>query len=384
MALKELIAATRDTPRIDLAAETEWVKGGLSLVSSLGFVRQKENRPEKMNPGQDRVFMAPNRGVFIVDDGMGGEFGGEIAATIYGQIALEDSENVILDPYAFFEDAVRRATGVLQRLRQRCGWEDSPKTCSIGAYVYPTPERYLSGGEDRFRARITLALVGDCQAYKLRPNGEVFPIFRMDRPHVDPALSEFRATRAQGANYVGSCISGDDVENAPFDIRFEDIRLEADELLLLATDGIVDNKDVSIPQGEVMNALSPGNLAHFLANVMPGGLVDPAQFIRAVREEAKIALPEGEAVLNVLKKVLEGAYVQAMKHGYVVGARDHMNLAKLWSTETLSDIVLSSVRNRKIDPEELRIGLAGILAPGTMRKEDDGGFVVIVPERKSR
>lgn len=363
--LARLIKESRDKPIVDEEPEAEWMKGRVRLEASVGSIRQKPGK------GHDRVFLAPNRGVFVVNDGVGGSYRGDIAATVHGQACLESSRLSITDPYAFFEGTAGFSAKLLSELRRANHWTNGSETCSIGAYAHPTPEPYVSYGKRLFRTHVTLALVGDCQAYKLRPNGEVIPLFRPDRPRVDPLLSEYQAIRHPNASDIGASICDtDDAQAAVEAIRFEDVRLDADEVLLLATDGLSNNRDASVPFDEVLGALSPERLAQFITSVLPSKQLE--------HQLMTSALPKHDLEI-LLRQRLSSARSALTGYDGPVEDDSEMDVGKLWRTKTLSDCVRQSFHNRRIDLAELKRQLDAILDPSTMRQQDDGAYVIIAP-----
>ena len=181
---------------------------------------------------QDRATVRTRHGatLLVVADGMGGHADGALAA----QAAVDAIEAAFTgrgDPVEFLRTAMQAAHDAAVALGADMALELRPRTTCVAAVV--------SSG------RAWWAHVGDSRAYLLRDGGT--ETRTRDHSHVESLLrageiSEAETHRHPLRNLVERCIGG---EPEPVDVDVHaPVELEADDILLLCSDGFWDGLEV--------------------------------------------------------------------------------------------------------------------------------------------
>ncbi|MGA2736999.1 MAG: protein phosphatase 2C domain-containing protein [Bryobacteraceae bacterium] len=252
--------------------------------SHVGMVRQNN---------EDRVHLDPDRGIFLVIDGIGGQAAGEKAA----DIAINRVRARLERQTGTVEDRIREAITVanneiLQAASTNPDWHGM--ACVLTAVVAEN-------------GRAVVGHVGDSRLYKIRqrqihkithdhsPVGE-----REDRGEISEAEAMRHPRRNEVYRDVGS------QEHAPDDpdfIELLSIPFEPDSALLLCSDGLSDQvSSAEIRRTVLANAGHPGGAVHELIEAAnrAGGkdnvsvlLVEGEQFASAREPSLEIAPPAG-------------------------------------------------------------------------------------------
>lgn len=263
--IEKALKLSEKGPYILQESETHWKKGRVA-VECIAEQLPKPNRNQE--ECEDRVFCLPDRGLFIVNDGIGGSEAGEVASSLLGMLTA-----------AFFakdkapEDgpvtSIKRATVATRDLLERYkkinkkDYEQDeflriPGTCGATVYIHPEVN------EKNGRIKATVGGIGDVEVYRLRPDGSLDTIYRGARIAQIRHLPHEHARMAHGANIVTHYIGGfinprpqeiqqkfgdlahkkeaeivDDTSEGMLSIQ--EIMLEPGEVLLVATDGLHDN-----------------------------------------------------------------------------------------------------------------------------------------------
>jgi len=194
---------------------------------------------------EDSYMMASDRGFFVVADGMGGHAAGEVASEMAARMVAEEFRPVrgMTDDelMAQMVGAIRAANAAI--FRRTLQEQDKRGMGTTTTALNLLPRRYLIGQ------------VGDSRAYLLR--GNVLTQLTKDHSYVQEQVDAGRLTPEAArthpyANVITRCVgsSGDVVPDLYFGT------LEADDLLLLASDGLtgmLDDEDVA----EVMRSGLP-------------------------------------------------------------------------------------------------------------------------------
>lgn len=257
---------TEQGPSILRETGTWWQKGAVEINF---FAEQWEKKGKARTEGEDRVFCLPDRGLFIVNDGIGGHDAGEYAAALTGvtTAAFFPKERA---PDDGAHAGIKRAMVASQNILERFGEihrEETPGTCVGIAYIHPEQQ----GKGERIRA--TVGGVGDVEIYRLRPDGTVDVVYRGSRQKKLRHMPQEHARSAPGANYVSHSIGARTLKNTKevkerykdqwqekeielFDeiaeesLVLQDIVLEPGEILLVATDGLHDNMIIRRTDGD--------------------------------------------------------------------------------------------------------------------------------------
>lgn len=196
---------------------------------------------------QDRVAVAvgEHAAFLVVVDGMGGHAEGARAAEVALKSMLESfwhTPHPIFDPLGFLHLTLGRAHDEVVSLGGTLSVDARPRaTCAV----------CLAQEGATFWAH-----VGDSRIYQIR-NAEVFARTR-DHSHVEQLLRDGLITEAEVhghpmRNFVECCLGGD---AALPDMTVSSRKLlEADDLLLLCTDGLWAN----LEDAQIANFYKPGN-----------------------------------------------------------------------------------------------------------------------------
>jgi serine/threonine protein phosphatase PrpC len=214
--------------------------------SHVGLVRQNN---------EDRVYLDPDRGIFLVIDGIGGQAAGEKAADIAINLVRARLERQI----GTAEERIREAIAVANNeiLRASAANPDwNGMACVMTVAV----------AED---GRATIGHVGDSRLYKIR-RGEIRKITHDHSPvgerEDNREISEAEAMRHPRRNEVYRDVGSR--EHAPDDpdfIELLNIPFEPDSALLLCSDGLSDQvTSAEILRTVLANAGNPDAAVHAL------------------------------------------------------------------------------------------------------------------------
>jgi protein phosphatase len=185
---------------------------------------------------EDTYLMANDRGLFIVADGMGGHAAGEVASDMATRIIAEQfhpargmSDDELMSQLVA---AIRSANDAI--FRRTLSEHDKRGMGTTATVLDLLPRRYMIGQ------------VGDSRAYLLR--GGVLSQLTKDHSYVQEQVDAGRLTPEEArvhpyANVITRCV-GSSSDVVP-DLYLG--TLEADDLLLLASDGLtgmLDDEDV--------------------------------------------------------------------------------------------------------------------------------------------
>jgi serine/threonine protein phosphatase PrpC len=192
-----------------------------AMACDRGKVRQEN---------EDACVVAPERGLFIVSDGMGGHQAGAIASRIVVNVLpallAQQAGHVQLSPEGIHQALARAAADLSTQLRQEAA--KHPDLVGMGATVVLL---LVAGGQAH------IMHLGDSRAYLLRQSR----LRRLTQDHTVAALllrlkeiTEEEAREHQGAHRLTRYM-GMDGDALP-DIRT--LRLEAGDRLMLCSDGL--------------------------------------------------------------------------------------------------------------------------------------------------
>ena len=231
---------------------------------------------------EDSYMMASDRGLFVVADGMGGHAAGEVASEMAARMVAEEfrpARGMTDDELmAQMVGAIRAANAAI--FRRTLQEHDKRGMGTTTTALNLLPRRYLIGQ------------VGDSRAYLLR--GNVLTQLTKDHSYVQEQVDAGRLTPEAArthpyANVITRCVgsSGDVVPDLYFGT------LEAEDLLLLASDGLtgmLDDEDVA----EVMRSGLPLEemVDKLIADANRRGGLDNITTILVRIEE--VAAPTGE------------------------------------------------------------------------------------------
>ena len=300
--------------------------------SHVGMVRQNN---------EDRVYLDPDRGIFLVIDGIGGQAAGEKAA----DIAIHRVRARLERQTGTAEERIREAITVANNeiLRSAAGnpeWEGM--ACVLTVAVAE------DGGA-------TIGHVGDSRLYKIRA-GEIRKITHDHSPVGEREdagqISEAEAMRHPRRNEVYRDVGSQ--EHAPDDPDFIEVRhipFEPDSALLLCSDGLSDQ----VTSGEIRrtvleNAGDPAAAAHALieaANAAGG------------KDNVSVLIVEGEQ----FAAAREAPRVPVKPAGSPFGSRPAVFLyGALCATLVFAGLRYYEVLNRRpavLPPRTLEVGAGG-------------------------
>jgi serine/threonine protein phosphatase PrpC len=214
--------------------------------SHMGMVRQNN---------EDRVHLDPDRGIFLVIDGIGGQAAGEKAA----DIAINRVRARLERQTGTVEDRIREAITVanneiLQAAATNSEWQGMACVMTLAVVE---------------NGRAVIGHVGDSRLYKIR-SGEIRKITHDHSPvgerEDSREISEAEAMRHPRRNEVYRDVGSQ--EHAPDDpdfIELLSIPFEPDSALLLCSDGLSDQvASAEILRTVLANAGHPGGAVHEL------------------------------------------------------------------------------------------------------------------------
>ncbi|HSF39500.1 MAG TPA: protein phosphatase 2C domain-containing protein [Thermoanaerobaculia bacterium] len=179
---------------------------------------------------EDRVLCDPERGIFAVIDGVGGEEGGEIAAQTALDVLRARLSRRTTDPGRLVREAIALANKQI--------FEQSQRDERLAGMACVLTVAVLDGG------KLTVGHVGDSRLYALRP-GEIRKVTRDHSPvgaREDAGeISELEAMHHPRRNEIFR-----DVGSAPHEpddegfIDVQEIPFEPDGAILICSDGLSD------------------------------------------------------------------------------------------------------------------------------------------------
>ena len=179
---------------------------------------------------EDRHYVDVDRGVFLVVDGVGGHAAGEVAAAIAVDVITQRLERPIGTPAQRVREAIALANNEILRQAERSP-AHAGMTCVLTLALLT---------EDQ----LTIGHVGDSRLYKLTRDGlrklthDHSPIGeREDAQEISEADAMKHPRRSEVFRDVGSAFHEPD---DPDFIELVDATFEADEALLLCSDGLSD------------------------------------------------------------------------------------------------------------------------------------------------
>jgi len=182
---------------------------------------------------EDRVLADPERGIFAVIDGVGGESSGEVAAEIALEVLRARLSRRTTDAERLIREAIALANRQIYE-RARAEPRLAGMACVLTVAV-------VEGGRD---AEVTVGHVGDSRLYLLR-RGEIRKVTRDHSPVGEREdageISEADAMRHPRRNEIFR-----DVGSAPHEpdepgfVEIDRLRLAPDAALLLCSDGLSD------------------------------------------------------------------------------------------------------------------------------------------------
>ena len=260
---------------------------------------------------EDRLHLDPERGIFLVIDGIGGQAAGEKAAEIAMNRMRARLERQIGTPEERIREAITVANNEILRLAgTHPDWEGM--ACVLTVAV-------VENGS------VVIGHVGDSRLYKIR-RGEIRKITHDHSPVGEredtQELSEAEAMRHPRRNEVYRDVGSE--QHAPEDPDFIEvlrIPFEPDSALLLCSDGLSDQvASAGILQAVVANAGQPGNAVRDLIDAAnrAGGkdnvtvlIVEGGQFAAARATSGRIA-PAGSLLAGKAAMFLYGLACAAL------------------------------------------------------------------------
>jgi len=267
--------------------------------------RERENN-------EDRVLCDPERGIYAVIDGVGGESGGEIAAQTAKEILQSRLSRRTTEAGRLIREAIALANKQI--------WEKSQANPALAGMACVLTVAVVDG------AQATIGHVGDSRLYLLRA-GEIRKITRDHSPvgsrEDTGELSEAEAMSHPRRNEIFR-----DVGSAPHEpdeegfIDITQIRFEPDAALLICSDGLSDlvtsqsilgavESNAGSPKAAVQALIDAANQAGGKDNVSVV-LVEGERFAAAVRKNRPGEVHAGGAAK---KPVMRGAGVAASARG---------------------------------------------------------------------
>jgi serine/threonine protein phosphatase PrpC len=267
--------------------------------------RERENN-------EDRVLCDPERGIYAVIDGVGGESGGEVAAQTAKEILQARLSRRTTEAGRLIREAIALANKQI--------WEQSQSNPALAGMACVLTVAVVDG------AQATIGHVGDSRLYLLRA-GEIRKITRDHSPvgsrEDTGELSEAEAMSHPRRNEIFR-----DVGSAPHEpdeegfIDITQIRFEPDSALLICSDGLSDlvtsqailgavEANAGSPKAAVQALIDAANQAGGKDNVSVV-LVEGERFAAAVRKARPGEVHAGGAAK---KPVMRGAGVAASARG---------------------------------------------------------------------
>jgi serine/threonine protein phosphatase PrpC len=257
--------------------------------------RERENN-------EDRVLCDPERGIYAVIDGVGGESGGEIAAQTAKEILQARLSRRTTEAGRLIREAIALANKQI--------WEQSQANPALAGMACVLTVAVVDG------AQATIGHVGDSRLYLVRA-GEIRKITRDHSPvgsrEDTGELSEAEAMSHPRRNEIFR-----DVGSAPHEpdeegfIDITQIRFEPDSALLICSDGLSDLVTSQAILGTVeANAGSPKSAVQ--------ALIDAANQAGG-KDNVSVVLVEGERFAAAVRKAKPSAATAAAPRPALRGA----------------------------------------------------------------
>lgn len=256
--------------------------------------RERENN-------EDRVLCDPERGIYAVVDGVGGESGGEIAAQTAVEILQARLSRRTTDAPRLIREAIALANKQI--------WEKAQASPALTGMACVLTVAVIDG------AQATVGHVGDSRLYLLRPGEGEGEIRKITRDHSPVGsredvgeISESEAMSHPRRNEIFR-----DVGSAPHEpdeegfIDVTQIRFEPDSALLICSDGLSD----LVPSATILS-LVEGNAANPKAAVQ--ALIDAANQAGG-KDNVSVVLVEGERFAAAARKRRPEAAATAARPG---------------------------------------------------------------------
>src|SRR5580700_6219867 len=254
--------------------------------SHVGMVRQNN---------EDRVYLDPDRGIFLVIDGIGGQAAGEKAADIAINLVRARLERQTGTAEERIREAIAVANNeILKAAATNPEWQGMACVMTVAVTE---------------NGRAVIGHVGDSRLYQIR-GGEIRKITNDHSPvgerEDSREISEAEAMRHPRRNEVYRDVGSQ--EHTPDDPDFIELRsipFEPDSALLLCSDGLSDQvTSAEILRTVVANAGHPGGAVHELIEAAnrAGGkdnvsvLVVEGEQFSAAREAAPAIAPRGGSI----------------------------------------------------------------------------------------
>ena len=140
------------------------------MTTTVGTKAGETNVGMKRTHNEDSFKVAPDEGLYLVADGMGGHLYGEVASHITVQFLVEafrrEAASVIPDTAAFLEHAMTRAHHAIVDYALGRRLAETPKTTCVACVVQQGQARWAHAGDSRLyhlregRVRAVLTDVG--------------------------------------------------------------------------------------------------------------------------------------------------------------------------------------------------------------------------------
>lgn len=201
----------------------------MAVKTRLRFAAATDPGKRRKN-NEDRYYVDPERGIYAVIDGVGGQAAGETAAGVAVEVIRERLERQTGTPEDRLREAIALANNEILRLaRSKPEWAGMACVLTVALV------------EDDF---VTIGHVGDSRLYLLRP-GEIVkkthdhsPVGeREDRGEISEEEAMRHARRNEIYRDVGS---GERKPDDPDFIEIHNFAMPSDGLLLLCSDGLTD------------------------------------------------------------------------------------------------------------------------------------------------
>lgn len=198
---------------------------------------------DKRPLNEDSFLVDPNRGIFVVADGVGGADAGEIASQTAVDVLNEAFREKVVDGEDvedLMELAIQRANSSIHQLAAENPRFSMMATTVVALHI--------------FENRATIGHVGDSRLYRLSPQGS---LHRETEDHsiVEEEVRAGRMTPEQAANHpsknvISRALGAEDTVEADM----KTIEVEDGSAFLLCTDGITRH----LPDNELRELLSSG------------------------------------------------------------------------------------------------------------------------------
>lgn len=213
-----------------------------SARSDIGNVRQLN---------EDRVFNDPDKGLFIVADGMGGHEAGDFASeTIVAELSMLPPITSALQLNDETHDRIFRANGIIRRHAATLG-NDVIGSTVVGLLVFGRDYRCIWAGDSR--------------AYLMR--GDTLIQLTRDHTEMQDLIDRGLLTAAEAANYPRKNVITNAIGVSDYiDLARKDGKVENNDTFLLCSDGLtghVSNEEI----GEIMAGRRTRDICEMLVDL---------------------------------------------------------------------------------------------------------------------